>query len=156
MKVVPSPNLLSRAIMPLCRSTIFLMIERPRLCLPLHAYALYQLCKSAQRRGDHCKQPVRAWVRQAKEKIERISKLQVRELNFMDDRWLKIEKCQNHFSDCKRISSDSTQLNYLFIPSPERVPSFSQAEQPLIFFLKPAITPYPPNRRLSRLPAGTR
>jgi transposase len=40
--------------------------------------------------SDHCKQPVRAWVRQTKEKIEWISKRQVRELDFMDDRLAKI------------------------------------------------------------------
>jgi hypothetical protein len=33
---------------------------------------------------------VRAWVRQTKEKIERVSKRQVRELDFMDDRLAKI------------------------------------------------------------------
>lgn len=36
--------------------------------------------------SDHRKQPVRAWVRQAKETIERISGQQVRELDFTDDR----------------------------------------------------------------------
>jgi len=40
--------------------------------------------------SDHCKQPVQAWVRQTKEKIEWISKRQVRELDFMDDRLAKI------------------------------------------------------------------
>jgi transposase len=36
--------------------------------------------------SDHRKQPVRAWVRQDKETIERISGQQVRELDFTDDR----------------------------------------------------------------------
>jgi transposase len=36
--------------------------------------------------SDHRKQPVRAWVRQAKETIERISGQTVRELDFTDDR----------------------------------------------------------------------
>jgi len=36
--------------------------------------------------SDHRKQPVRAWVRQAKETIERITGQQVRELDFTDDR----------------------------------------------------------------------
>jgi hypothetical protein len=49
---------------------------------------------------------VQAWVRQAKEKIKRISKQQVRELNLWMIGWLKVEKRQNHFSDCKVIRSD--------------------------------------------------
>jgi transposase len=36
--------------------------------------------------GDHRKQPVQAWVRQAHETIERITGLQVREMDFTDDR----------------------------------------------------------------------
>src|SRR3970040_2848557 len=36
--------------------------------------------------SDHRKRPVQAWVRQAKETIERISGQQVRELDFTDDR----------------------------------------------------------------------
>ena len=36
--------------------------------------------------SDHRKRPVQAWVRQAKETIERITGQQVRELDFTDDR----------------------------------------------------------------------
>lgn len=36
--------------------------------------------------GDHRKQPVQSWVRQAHETIERITGLQVREMDFTDDR----------------------------------------------------------------------
>jgi transposase len=36
--------------------------------------------------GDHCKLPVRAWVRQAGETIERITGMKVGELDFSDDR----------------------------------------------------------------------
>ena len=36
--------------------------------------------------GDHRKQPVQDWVRQASETIRRISRQEIRELDFSDDR----------------------------------------------------------------------
>ena len=72
--------------------------------------------------SDHRKRPVQAWVRQAKETIERISGQQVRELDFTDDRLTLLLRRMSKASTWSAIENDlGRNLLRVYDLNPERV-----------------------------------
>ena len=72
--------------------------------------------------SDHRKRPVQAWVRQAKETIERISGQQVRELDFTDDRLTLLLRRLSKASTWSAIENDlGRNLLRVYDLNPERV-----------------------------------